>query len=35
MKKNINEQIFRNYFLNQTVSYLTKDLYNNDEIKND
>ena len=33
--KNINEQIFRDYFLHQTPSYLTKDLYDSDEIKND
>ena len=34
-EKNINEQIFRDYFLYQTSSYLTKVLYDSDEIKND
>ena len=33
-EKNINEQIFRNYLLYQTPSYLTKVLYDRDEIKN-
>ena len=32
--KNINEEIFRYYFLYQTPSYLTKVLYDSDEIKN-
>ena len=30
-----NEQIFRDYILYQTPSYLTKGLYDSDEIKND
>ena len=32
-EKNINEQIFRDYFLYQIPSYLTNILYDNDEIK--
>ena len=32
--KNINEQIFRDFFLYQTPSYLTKVLYDSNEIKN-
>ena len=32
--KNINEQIFRDCFLYQTPSYLTKVLYDSNEIKN-
>ena len=32
-EKNINEQIFRDYFLYQTPSYLTNVLYDSDEIK--
>ena len=33
-EKNINEKIFRNYFLYQTLSYLEKVLYESDEIAN-
>ena len=33
-EKNINEEIFRNYFLYQTLSYLKKVLYESDEIAN-
>ena len=33
-EKNINEQIFRDSFLYQTLSYLIKVLYDSDEIKN-
>ena len=33
-EKNINEQIFRNYFLHQTLSHLKKVLYESDEIAN-
>ena len=35
MKNNIDEQIFRDYFLYQTPSYLKKVLYDSDEIEND
>ena len=34
-EKDINEKIFRDYFLYQTASYLTKVLYDSGEIKND
>ena len=34
-EKSINEQIFRDYFIYQTPSYLRKVLYNSDEIKDD
>ena len=34
-ENNINEEIFRDYFLYQNSSYLTKVLYHIDEIKND
>ena len=34
-KKNINQQLFRDYFLYQTPSYLTRVLYDSNEIEND
>ena len=34
MKKNIKEQIFRSYFWYQALSFLIKDLFENNQIKN-